>query len=83
MFRFLQNNSTPVTDDIKMAIDRGLPASNATYPPVPPQKENEMVPVETQPPTPTIPRQNVEPATLAFIEKQQEVINGCMVQVSL
>ena len=82
MLRFLHGSSATAFDDIKMAIDRGLQASNSTSPPVPPQKEIETMPVNRQPPTSPIPHQNIEPATLAFIEKQQSVINACMAQVS-
>lgn len=54
-----------------MAIERELLAENGTQP-------------STH--TPSYPAlnipQNIEPEVLAFIEKQQTVINACMVQVS-
>jgi hypothetical protein len=73
MFRFLQGGSTPAEQDVEMAVDRTLPACNATEP-----STHTSYPTVT----PTVPRQDVESGTLAFIEKQQTVIDACMVQVS-
>lgn len=84
MFRFLQNGSTPVSNqDVEMAIDATQTSTHTTiYPPVPPEEEFEVVPVEVQPPAHT-PHQNVvDPRTLAFIQEQQTIINACMEQVS-
>lgn len=81
MFGLFQGYSNPLSDqDVEMGIDRQpahdvtQPSTNTTsYLPVPPQNGTE---------TPEPPYQHIEPEALTFIEKQKEIIDSCMAQVS-